>query len=133
MPKNSKPAEVPAAKAVGPVKLVKQKEQAKPVAKAKDKPNITRGTLTEKISNSVKISSRDAAKAVDSILDTIQETLANGDEVLISGFGKFEVLSKKERVGRNPQTGAPVTITPRKILKFRASDKLKEYLNGKIE
>ena len=68
---------------------------------------------------------------VESILTHMCESLANGDNVKISGFGTFLLRDKDERIGRNPKTGVEVPITPRRVLTFRASQMLKEQVAGK--
>jgi len=60
----------------------------------------------------------------------MKETLEEGDEVKISGFGKFEVREKGERVGRNPRTGVEIMIPERKVPRFKVSQVLKDELNG---
>lgn len=95
--------------------------------------NITRQDITKKLlENLSSLTLKEANSIVDSIIDTMRETLAKGEEVKISGFGKFVVSSKDARVGRNPQTGEPVHISARRVLKFRPSDVLKVFLNASI-
>ena len=71
------------------------------------------------------ISYAEAQKIVDLILETIKGRLARGEKVLISGFGCFTVLHKKDKKGVNPQTGEPVTISGRNSVKFKPSKFLK--------
>lgn len=98
-----------------------------------EKDSVTRAVLAERVAaNMGNLTVKDATKAVDSVLDTIKESLTKGNDVMISGFGKFVVLDKKERQGRNPQTGEAVTIGARKVLKFRPSDVLKQLLNKNL-
>jgi integration host factor subunit alpha len=59
----------------------------------------------------------------------MKDTLADGDKVKLSGFGNFVVRGKKERVGRNPQTGEPIPISARRVLTFKPSQVLKNILN----
>jgi DNA-binding protein HU-beta len=66
-----------------------------------------------------------ASAAVNAVFRTIQEALARGDEVNISGFGAFRVTERSARQGRNPRTGGPMTIGPRKSPAFRAGSQLK--------
>jgi len=92
--------------------------------------NITRNDIQKRILEQISgMTTKEASAVVDSIIDTMRETLAKGEEVKISSFGKFVVKSKKARVGRNPQTGKPVDISARRVLKFKPSDVLKERLN----
>jgi integration host factor subunit alpha len=67
---------------------------------------------------------------VETLLEIIKRTLASGEDVLVSGFGRFCVREKKERNGRNPATGDAMTLSPRKVVTFRSSKKLKEMVNG---
>ena len=73
---------------------------------------------------------KEAADMVDVVFETIKDTLANGEKLKISGFGNFVVRSKRERVGRNPQTGEEITISARRVLTFKPSQVLKNTLNG---
>ena len=73
------------------------------------------------------ISNKEASRLVDRILDFIKDGLKTGDRVQISGFGTFLVRNKKERKGRNPQTGEEMIILPRKSVVFRPS---KSFQNG---
>jgi integration host factor subunit alpha len=92
--------------------------------------SITKASLSESISEVVPdISHKDCGRLVDSIVRTIRETLSRGEEVKISGFGKFTLHEKKSRRGRNPQTGNEITIAARRVLKFKPSDVLRERLN----
>ena len=63
------------------------------------------------------------------MLDIIKESLENGENVKLSGFGSFNVRDKRARRGRNPQTGEEITITPRRVLTFKSSNVLREKLN----
>lgn len=74
-------------------------------------------------------SKKEAAEVVEAVFDTMKEVLADGEKIKISGFGNFVVRQKKERVGRNPQTGAPIPIAARRVLTFKPSQVLKGILN----
>ncbi|MCH9844385.1 MAG: integration host factor subunit alpha [Alphaproteobacteria bacterium] len=91
---------------------------------------ITRGDLVEELYNQLGLSRRECKTLVEQILDGMSEALIAGDSVKISSFGSFLVRDKKERVGRNPRTGEFATITPRKVLSFRASAMLKQKMNN---
>ena len=67
---------------------------------------------------------------VDLFFDTIKETLEYGEKLKVSGFGNFVVRSKRERIGRNPQTGEAIKISARKVLTFKPSQVLKNALNS---
>ena len=68
---------------------------------------------------------------VESLLEIIKNTLENGDNVLISGFGKFSIKNKDQRRGRNPATGSDLTLRARKVVTFKCSGKLRESINNK--
>jgi integration host factor subunit alpha len=74
-------------------------------------------------------SKKEAAEVVEAVFDTMKDVLAEGEKIKISGFGNFVVRAKKERIGRNPQTGAPIPISSRRVLTFKPSQVLKTVLN----
>ena len=86
---------------------------------------LTRADLAEALHREVGLSRAESAGLVEQILAHMCEALSNGENVKISGFGSFVLRDKGERVGRNPKTGVEVPITPRRVLTFRASQKLK--------
>ena len=67
---------------------------------------------------------------VETLLEIIKSTLASGDDVLISGFGKFNVKDKRERRGRNSATDEDIILPPRKVVRFKCSGKLRDKVNG---
>jgi integration host factor subunit alpha len=75
------------------------------------------------------LSHRQAAEAIDSLLEIIKNSLEKGEQVLISGFGKFHVKFKWARKGRNPKTGKEILLKSRRIVAFQYSPKLKEKIN----
>ena len=70
-----------------------------------------------------------ATEIIETLLTNIKSTLESGEDVLISGFGKFSVKQKAERRGRNPATGGDMMLTPRKVVTFRCSGKLRDKIN----
>ena len=74
-------------------------------------------------------SKTEAADAVETVFETVKETLAKGQKIKISGFGNFVVRDKRPRTGRNPQTGQGIIISARRVLTFRPSPVLKNALN----
>jgi integration host factor subunit alpha len=72
----------------------------------------------------------EAYNVVESLLEIMKRRLESGEDILISGFGKFCVKKKKKRRGRNPQTGEDMTIAPRRVVKFKCSGILKDKING---
>lgn len=73
---------------------------------------------------------KQACEAVDEVFKSIKATLTEGRDVKISGFGKFVVREKKSRIGRNPQTGEPMTIDARQVVTFKLSNVLRDAVNG---
>ena len=70
----------------------------------------------------------DANRLLTSMLDRLQDALVAGDSVKLSRFGNFVVRAKRQRVGRNPKTGEEVPITPRRVVTFRPSQMLREFV-----
>jgi len=93
--------------------------------------SLTRDALTESVQRNTLIPKRRAKELVDSSLDLIKSTLSSGEDVMISGFGKFEVREKSSRRGRNPQTGESFTLDARRTVTFKPSGVLKGKLNGR--
>lgn len=77
----------------------------------------------------VSLSRRRAAGIVNALFETIKETLVRGEDVRISGFGKFQVKFKWARRGRNPKTGEMIILRSRRVVTFRVSPKFKEKMN----
>jgi integration host factor subunit alpha len=75
---------------------------------------------------------KEAVELVETALDMIKETLSAGEDVLISGFGKFHVRDKKARKGRNPKTGDEITVAPRRVVTFHASNELRNRCKASI-
>jgi integration host factor subunit alpha len=71
-----------------------------------------------------------SAQVIDTLFELIKQSLQNGEDVLISGFGKFSVKEKQARIGRNPQTGKQMTLPPRKVVTFKWSGVLRARMNG---
>ncbi|MCJ7539626.1 MAG: integration host factor subunit alpha [Desulfobacterales bacterium] len=69
-------------------------------------------------------------ETVETLLEIMKQTLASGEDVMVSGFGKFCVKEKSERKGRNPATGGDMMLAPRKVVTFRCSGKLRKRVNG---
>jgi integration host factor subunit alpha len=91
---------------------------------------LTKDRLIESIAGTG-TTKKEASRVVETMLETIKTTLENGEDVLISGFGKFSVNEKKERRGRNPQTGHDLMLDPRRVVTFSCSGVLKDRLNQK--
>jgi integration host factor subunit alpha len=76
-------------------------------------------------------SKKESADIVDLVFEMMKETLGRGEKIKISGFGNFVLRDKRQRPGRNPQTGDPIKISERRVLTFKASQILKHALNTK--
>lgn len=90
---------------------------------------MTKADLAEKIYIKLSCTKDEAFDLVELTLETLKEAIAKEGQVKITGFGNFTVKQKNARKGRNPQTGEEITITPRKILTFKASQVLKVRIN----
>jgi len=91
---------------------------------------VTRADLSDSISSAVdSLSGKDAQRIVDNIIRGIRDSLVKGEEVKISGFGKFVLQTKDPRKGRNPKTGEEITIAGRRVMKFKPSPVLRDSLN----
>ncbi|MXO93493.1 integration host factor subunit alpha [Erythrobacter arachoides] len=90
---------------------------------------LTRADLAETINRKMGFSRAESLDMVEKILAKMCEAMSDGENVKISGFGSFVLRDKKERVGRNPKTGIEVPITPRRVMTFRSSQKLKERIS----
>ena len=91
---------------------------------------LTKAQIIEEISNKDGFTKKNSIEIVETLLDIIKSTLESGDDVLISGFGKFCVKEKKERRGRNPATGDDMMLSERKVVTFKCSSKLRDTING---
>ena len=89
---------------------------------------LTRADLSDVVHREIGLSRAESANIVERTLYHMCHALSEGQNVKISGFGSFILRDKKERVGRNPKTGVEVPITPRRVMTFRASQKLKERI-----
>jgi integration host factor subunit alpha len=86
---------------------------------------LTRADLTESVHQDIGLTRQDCAGLVERTLDLIAEALQRGETVKLSGFGVFQVREKRARMGRNPKTGKPAAIDPRRVISFRASQMMK--------
>ncbi|MCM3441359.1 HU family DNA-binding protein (plasmid) [Metabacillus halosaccharovorans] len=82
--------------------------------------------LVKAVSSQTKLTQKDAARAVDTIFDTISNNLANEEKIQLIGFGTFEVRERSARKGRNPQTGEEIDIAASKVPAFKPGKELKD-------
>ena len=92
---------------------------------------LNKADLTDAIYNQLDLPKTKSAQVIDSLLEIIKSTLANGEDVLISGFGKFCVKEKGKRRGRNPHTGEELMLGERRVVRFKCSGVLREKVNGR--
>ena len=92
---------------------------------------VTKADIIENIRSLNDLPRIQAKEAVEILLNNIKDTLASGEDVLITGFGKFSVNEKRERRGRNPASGKELMLEPRRVVTFKCSGKLREKVNGR--
>jgi len=91
---------------------------------------LTKLDIVDAIYNQLDLPKSRSSNVVDSLLEIIKKTLENGEDVLISGFGKFCVKEKGKRRGRNPQTGEDLLLDARRVITFKCSGRLRDKING---
>lgn len=86
---------------------------------------LTKADIAEKLFEDLGLNKREAKEIVELFFEEIKQSLESGEQVKLSGFGKFELRDKSGRPGRNPKTGEEIPITPRRVVTFRTGQKLK--------
>lgn len=89
---------------------------------------VTRADLVEALANRTNMQRADANRLLTRMLDIVQDALVEGDVVKLSRFGNFNIRTKRQRIGRNPKTGEEVPITPRRVVTFRPSQMLRDFV-----
>jgi integration host factor subunit alpha len=92
---------------------------------------LTKDDIVNSVYNELDLPKKKSAEVIESLLEIIKKTISNGEEILISGFGKFCVKNKKERRGRNPATGEHLMLRSRRVVTFRCSGVLRDKVNSK--
>jgi len=97
-------------------------------------PALTKAHLAELLFDQIGLNKRESKDMIDSFFDLISDSLVDGADVKISGFGNFQIRTKAPRPGRNPRTGESIPIEARRVVTFHASHKLKEQIqsNGRL-
>ena len=90
---------------------------------------LTKADIVQAIMDQVGFTNNKSSELSETLLEIIKRTLASGEDVLISGFGKFCVNEKAERRGRNPATGDAMMLRPRRVVTFKCSGKLRDRVN----
>jgi integration host factor subunit alpha len=91
---------------------------------------LTKADIVEAIAQQDGFTLKKSKNTVETLLEIIKRTLESGEDVLLSGFGKFCVKEKEARRGRNPASGESMMLQPRKVVTFKCSGKLREKING---
>lgn len=92
---------------------------------------MIKADLVNKISKEMNISKQEAETGVNIFFESIKEAILSGDEIELRGFGSFRFRQRNSRAGRNPRTGEPVHVPPKKVLYFKPSKILKNMINSK--
>jgi integration host factor subunit alpha len=90
---------------------------------------LTKADIIASIAETNGYTKNKSTETVETLLEIIKRTLESGEDVLVSGFGKFCVKEKKERRGRNPATDEAMMLAPRRVVTFKCSGKLREKIN----
>jgi len=90
---------------------------------------LTKNHIIDSIQNSIGYPRNKSVELTETLLEIIKKTLEGGEDIMVSGFGKFCVKEKKQRRGRNPATGEDMMLEPRKVVTFTCSGKLREKIN----
>jgi integration host factor subunit alpha len=92
---------------------------------------LTKAQIRDAIQDQLGLPKSKSTELIETFLELIKKTLEGGDDLLISGFGKFCVKNKRERRGRNPATGQDMMLEKRRVLTFKCSGKLRDRINNK--
>jgi len=92
---------------------------------------LTKAQIMEAVLKENRFTRKKSIETIEIMLEIIKSTLASGEDVLISGFGKFCVNEKRQRRGRNPATGESMMLAPRRVVTFRCSRQLRNKINKK--
>ncbi len=93
-------------------------------------PALTKAQLAELLFEQIGLNKRESKDMVDAFFDLVSNSLVDGDDVKITGFGNFQIRTKSPRPGRNPRTGEAIPIAARRVVTFHASQKLKEQIQA---
>tara|TARA_Y100001970_G_scaffold250206_1_gene321732 strand:+ start:53123 stop:53419 length:297 start_codon:yes stop_codon:yes gene_type:complete len=90
---------------------------------------ITKSDIVEHLHEAIGLNKTESKELVEAFFSEITNSLNRNEEVKLSGFGNFQLINKEERVGRNPKTGEPATISARRVVTFRAGNKLRNKVS----
>jgi len=91
---------------------------------------LTKAKVVENIYEELDLPRRQCVEIVESLLEIMKRSLENGEDIMISGFGKFMVKEKRARRGRNPATEEEMMLDPRRVVTFKCSGKLRDIINN---
>ncbi len=91
---------------------------------------LTRVDIVESIHNQIDLPKKSCAELVEILIEKMKTTLASGEDVMITGFGKFSVKNKRERRGRNPATDSDMILPARRVVTFKCAGNLRDKING---
>ena len=94
---------------------------------------LTKAEIAEQVHNQLGRNKKESARMVEALFEIIKESLEEGKDVMISGFGKFSIRERGERTGRNPLTGDPIMLPTKKVVTFKCSGKLREKINDQTK
>ena len=93
-------------------------------------PALTKAQLADMLYQQIGLNKRESKDMIEAFFDLITQSLVEGNDVKISGFGNFQIRTKSARPGRNPRTGEVIPITARRVVTFHASHKLKDLIQS---
>lgn len=91
---------------------------------------LTKADMAERLFEELGLNKREAKEMVEKFFEVIRASLENGEQVKLSGFGNFDLREKKQRPGRNPKTGEEIPISARRVVTFKAGQKLKQRVEA---
>jgi integration host factor subunit alpha len=91
---------------------------------------LTKIEIVKSLADQIGYPKNQATEIIETLLETVKKALESGDDVMISGFGKFCVFEKRARKGRNPSTGEDMMLAPRRVVTFKCSGKLRDKIDG---
>jgi len=92
---------------------------------------LTKAHIVEAVAEQIGYTKKQSVNTIETLLELIKRSLESGEDVLVSGFGKFCVKEKQQRRGRNPATGEDMMLEPRRVVTFNCSRNLRDRVNGK--
>ena len=91
---------------------------------------LTKADIIQSIADQIGFTRNQSSDVTETLIEIIKRTLVSGEDVLVSGFGKFCVKEKAKRRGRNPETGDDMMLRPRRVVTFKCSGKLRRKINS---